>query len=434
MVLLLIFARIGLIMSATEKTTRFLASALRGVDVSGLSVRLWDGTEWSQGKSSRKTGTLVLNHPGALKKMFLSPGELSLGEAYIYGDFDIEGDIQAILELGVNIMTLRWDAIEKARYAAMLLTLPGSGDFKEKHAASRKGQLHSKVRDRDSVSFAYDISNDFFSLFLDERMLYSCAYFKKPSDSLDKAQLQKLDLVCRKLNLKKGEKLLDLGCGWGALGIHAVKYYGATSHGVTLSKEQAKFANDWIKKEGIGKQCKIEVRDYRDIPQKQQYDKIGAIGVMEHIGKDQLPGYFESVRDLMRPGGLILCHGIATNGPDGGGASPFTQKYIFPDGDPANAASRLTAAIDAGLEVWDIDNLREHYVLTASHWLMRLERNRKKIIEIKDEIFYRIAWIGLAGGYYRFSSGANALIQGLYYKPDKTRNNPLPLLKEPWYK
>ncbi len=418
-----------------EISKKIFGSVIGRVDVRGLCVRFWDGSQWTPEKAGKIKMTIILNHPHALRRMFLPPGELSLGEAYIYGDFDIDGDRDFIFEMGEKLGAPAWSVITKAKILKLLMQLPKRTDpINEKYSAKRKGILHSKDRDRDSVAFAYDVSNDFFKLFLDKDMVYTCAYFKKRGDSLEKAQVQKMELICRKLNLEKGEKLFDLGCGWGALSMYAARHYGVETHGVTLSAEQGKEAIERIASAGFSKMCKVEVKDYRDVPTKGQFDKVAAIGMMEHIGKSELNSFYSHMFGLLKPGGMLLSHGIAATGDDNAGASPFTQKYIFPDGQAVNAASRAAAGIHAGFEVRDIENLREHYVLTSEYWLRGLERNKKKVIDMRDETFYKIAWLAMAGANYRFKSGQSGLIQDLYYKPDPTNTIVPPLNREGWYK
>jgi cyclopropane-fatty-acyl-phospholipid synthase len=415
---------------------KILALAFASADLRGLKIRFWDGSEWTPKKTAKVRVTITLNHAGSLRRMFLPPGELSLGEAFIYGDFDLDGERDVIFEMAQRLGAPNWSIATKGKNLKLLMQLPRrKAPIDYKYAAKKKsGRLHSKARDRDSVAFAYDVSNDFFALFIDKRMVYTCAYFKTKSDSLEQAQLQKLELICRKLNLQKGDKLFDLGCGWGALSIYAAKNYGVQTHGVTLSAEQGKEAIARIKKEGLSKMCKVEVKDYRDVPPIGQFDKVAAIGMMEHIGESELNSFYAHMWGLLEPGGMLLSHGIATNGAENTMASPFTQKYIFPDGQAVNAAARATAAIHAGFEVRDIENLREHYVLTSLYWLKGLERNKKKIIAMRDETFYKIAWIAMAGAHYRFKSGSNGLIQDLYYKPDPTGKITPPLNREGWYK
>src|SRR5712692_6011955 len=230
-----------------------------------FAVRLWDGSIWRPdgGSEGPVRFTVVLQHPGALRKMFLPPSDLTLGEAYIYNDFDIEGDIEAIFPLGDQFMDGGWG---KLRFGKRLLSLPNAGQPRPGDAAAKlRGTRHSKERDRQAVTYHYDRSNDFYALWLDSRMVYSCAYFATPDDDLDTAQEHKLDYICRKLRLRSGERLLDIGCGWGGLVIYAAQRSGVEAYGITLSQPQAELAQKRIQEAGLSERCRVEVRDYRDV-------------------------------------------------------------------------------------------------------------------------------------------------------------------------
>ena len=236
---------------ATNQAVQVTLSLLEDVFSSSLArhvaVRLWDGTTWKPEPAEPTRCTLVLHHPGALRKMFLPPSDLNLGEAYIYNDFDIEGEIEAILPLMEHFVERRWGKVEQLRYGKRLLSLPKMGQPRTGDTAAKvRGLLHSKERDRQATNFHYDRSNDFFALWLDSRMIYSCAYLATPEDDLETAQERKLDYLCRKLRLRPGERLLDIGCGWGGLLIYAAQHYGVEADGITLSLRQAELARERI--------------------------------------------------------------------------------------------------------------------------------------------------------------------------------------------
>jgi cyclopropane-fatty-acyl-phospholipid synthase len=264
-------------------------------------------------------------------------------------------------------------------------------------------------------------------------MVYSCAYFHDPSESLDQAQYHKLDYLCRKLRLKPGEKLLDLGCGWGGLIIHAAERYGVEALGVTLSQPQADLANARIKEAGLAGRCRAEVCDYRDIPAGQQFDKAVSVGMYEHVGEKKLPEYFHKVYQLLKPGGAFLNHGITesmTNTPNNGPS--FIDKYVFPDGELIPISIPLRIAEEAGFEVRDVEGLREHYAMTLRLWVKRLEANRVRAIELTSPETYRVWRIYMAGSAYSFETGRIGLYQSLLVKSGRQAIK-LPLTRSDWY-
>jgi cyclopropane-fatty-acyl-phospholipid synthase len=266
-----------------------------------FQVRLWNHTTW--GTEEQPRFTLVLNHPGALRSMFSSPSELTLGEAYIYDDFDIEGDIEAAFDLADYLLGQQRSLRETFDLKERLEKVPKSDRPRaDLHPIEFGGRVHSKERDRQAIHYHYDLPAEFYALWLDPRMVYSCAYFSKPEQDLDSAQVRKLDYICRKLRLSPGERLLDIGCGWGALIIHAAAHYGVECVGITLSVPQAEVARKRVRAAGLNDLCRVEVSDYRDIDHDQQYDRIASVGMFEHVGEALLPQYFHQAWDLLRPG------------------------------------------------------------------------------------------------------------------------------------
>ena len=264
-------------------------------------------------------------------------------------------------------------------------------------------------------------------------MVYSCGYFQTPSDDLDLAQRQKLDYICRKLRLKPGEKLLDIGCGWGGLVIHAARDYGVQALGVTLSERQLGFARERILQEGLAERCEVRLLDYRDVEGSGAYDKLASIGMVEHVGSSRLREYFQHAYRLLRSGGVFLNHGIGRAGNRPAPQRPtFTDVYVFPDGELVPLATTLQAAEEEGFEVRDLENLREHYALTLHHWLRRLEGHAEEARRVADEVKYRIWRLYLAGSEYYFRSGKLDLYQTLLVKNDVGRSG-LPLTREDWY-
>src|SRR5438132_8346578 len=256
---------------ATDQAVQITLSLLRDIFSSApqhdVAVRLWDGTTWKPELAGSTRCTLVLQHPGALRKMFVPPSDLTLGEAYIYDDFDIEGDLEALLPLMEHFLDGHWGKMAQVRFGTRLLSLPKMSQPRPGDIAPKvHGPIHSKGRDRQATNHHYDRSNDFYALWLDRRMIYSCAYFATPDDTLDTAQERKLDYICRKLRLRPGERLLDIGCGWGGLVIYAAQHYGVEAHGITLSQPQAELAQKRIQEAGLTQTRRVEERDYADHP------------------------------------------------------------------------------------------------------------------------------------------------------------------------
>ncbi|MGI8548192.1 MAG: class I SAM-dependent methyltransferase, partial [Gemmatimonadaceae bacterium] len=280
-----------------------------------FAVRFWNGVTDDAGSGMARF-TLVLRNPGSLRQMLLPPSELRICQAFIHGDFDIEGDVQQAAALGEPIRERVTSPAAVARIVRTLLTLPSPGSAtpasveRRDAAAIGAGSRHTPERDAHAVRSHYDVGNDFYKLWLDERMVYSCAYFESTDVDLDTAQEAKLDHICRKLRLRRGDTFLDVGCGWGGLIMHAAQRYGVTATGVTLSYEQAALARERIKAAGLESSCTVEVRDYRHLPLDASFDKIVSVGMVEHVGREQLPTYFQRLYALLKPGGLLMNHGI----------------------------------------------------------------------------------------------------------------------------
>ncbi len=420
---------------AVRTALRFLQDLLGDYRPRDFAVRLWDGTVWEAEPGRTAHFTLVLKHPGALRGMFWPPNELALAEAYVYDDFDIEGRIEAVFGLADHLLAgRRRSAVDRLRLGARLLALPSRKRPRAGRRVARlRGLKHSKARDRQAVAYHYDVSNDFYALWLDDRMVYSCAYFASPDEDLDAAQERKLDYVCRKLRLRRGERLLDIGCGWGGLIIHAARRYGVDALGITLSEPQTELANERIRRAGLAGRCRAEVRDYREIEEWGSYDKLVSVGMFEHVGEALLSEYFRRAYRLLRPGGVFLNHGISRNLnlPTRRGLS-FVQRYVFPDGELAPISATLRAAEDGGFEVRDVESLREHYALTLGHWVRRLEARYDEARKITDETTYRVWRLYMSGSAHGFTTGRLNVYQTLLSKPDRGESG-LPLTRDDWY-
>lgn len=399
-----------------------------------FTIRLWEGTVLEAEQPARFT--LILNHPGSLRKMFFPPTNLTLSEAYIYEDFDIEGDMEAVLETGLKLLNQPRALKDNFRLAAKLMRLPSGRQQKNdgRGPAELAGERYSKSRDSQAVTYHYSISNDFYKLWLDKNMVYSCAYFASPEEDLETAQERKLDMLCRKLRLKPGEKLLDIGCGWGGLILHAAKNYGVTAVGITLSQPQADLANERIHAAGLADRCRAEVRDYRDMDG--EFDKLVSVGMFEHVGKEVLPLYFKQAWSLLRPGGVFLNHGIARDMhrmiPPEGPGKDFIDRYIFPDGSLVPLHVTSQAAMEAGFEVRDVECLREHYAMTLQHWIRRFEANADAVRQTVDKTTFRVWWLYLNVARYGFLVRAHTIYQILLAKPEGFETR-LPLTRADWY-
>jgi len=413
----------------------FIQNLLQDYHPRDFTVKFWDGSEWHS-ESEEPSFTLVLNHPASLRRMLSDPtSDLAIGEAYIYNDFDIEGDIEAVFPVADYLSHQDWSLSNRIKLGWELLHLPGNREINKDHrrAAKVSGKTHSVERDRQAVTYHYDVSNDFYALWLDHNMVYSCAYFADPEEDLNIAQERKLDYICRKLRLHPGEKLLDIGCGWGGLIIHAVKHYGVMARGITLSEPQAEFANQRIQQEGLNDLCKVEVKDYREVKDESGFDKLVSVGMFEHVGEALLPTYFQQAWKLLRPGGVFLNHGIANTATGPHPKKPtFSNRYVFPDGELVPINISLHHAEEAGFEVRDVESLREHYALTLRNWVKRLESHRDETLQVVDEPTYRVWRLFMAGSAYGFQTGRLNVYQSLLVKSIDGKSN-LPLMRKDWY-
>lgn len=422
---------------------RRATALLRGLfpDPRAFEIRLWDGTTVAgEGETDL---TVVINSPGALRRMLRPPVELKLGEAYLRGDFELEGNVtRAGPALGAS-RSATGSVAELARLARLWLRLPRDGaestwgtGYGERPARIEADE-RSREWDREGIRYHYDAGNDFFQLFLDRRMVYSCAYFPTGSEDLDEAQERKLDHICRKLRLHEGERFLDIGCGWGALVIHAAERYGARALGVTLSEKQHALARRRIEDAGLGDRAEVRLADYRDVGTDASdgegvFDKIASVGMFEHVGRERLPEYFDHVYRLLRPNGLFLNHGIAGKpvqrswvrsvlhrvlDPVLIGGTTFRKRYIFPTGGLVPVSEANLVAQRAGFEVRDVENLREHYTRTLGLWARRLESRKEEAIRVGGERMYRLWRIYMGIGSWQFEVGEFDLGQSLLLRP-----------------
>ena len=383
------------------------------------ALRLWDGERLGPDDAD---ATLVLQHPGALRALLVPPTDLAAGEAYVHDDVDIEGDVVSVIEFAAAASGRLGKPLVALRILRLARKLPDDARRRAAVRPAATGRKHSRSRDRRAIRSHYDTGNDFYAQFLGEEMVYSCAYFLDPSDSLDSAQARKQDLILRKLRLRPGHRFLDVGCGWGSLVIRAARDYGAEATGTTLSSAQADYARQRVKELGLEGKVTILEMDYRDI--KGEFDAIASVGMFEHVGSSELAGYFKHLRGLLRPGGALLNHGITQrNRPRQGLRLPtihrptFVSTYVFPDGELSPVERSIEIAERAGFEVRDVEAMRTHYALTLRRWVTNLERNRDAALAAADERTYRTWRTYMAGSVVAFEEGALSVYQLLCVDP-----------------
>jgi len=389
-----------------ESRIRKIIAELTGKVQLPLALELWNGERYDLSPSP--TVTLRVPSAGALRYL-IKPDLAKLGEAYVEGHLEIKGPIA--------------DALRAAEGLSRNL---GEGKGGKLPLLRR----HSKRRDAEAIRYHYDVSNDFYALWLDRNMVYSCAYFKTGDEDIHTAQEQKLDHICRKLRLRPGDKMLDIGCGWGGLVRWAAKHYGVDATGITLSRNQHALASERIKAEGLEGRCRVLLQDYRDVPGEGVYDRIASVGMFEHVGLKNLSLYFSVIRRLLKDGGVALNHGITSVDPDsrsvGLGGGDFVEKYVFPHGELPHASLALREMAAAGLEVVDVETLRLHYAKTLWHWSDRLEANLERAREYAGEKRLRIWRAYLAGCAHAFEQRWVSIHQMLAVKTGDPTNNPLP--------
>jgi cyclopropane-fatty-acyl-phospholipid synthase len=405
----------------------WLDQLFAGYDGPAFVLRLWDGWHWTcRAPNQPPICTVVVTDPKALTALLTKPNELTLGEAFVNGGLDVEGDIFSVFSIAEHIFS-RPRRLHRQLAESLAIALFGLGQW------LRHGAVSSRGRDRASIAYHYDQPVDFFQPWLGDSLVYSCAYFHESTDSLNQAQQQKLELVCQKLRLAPGERFLDIGCGWGSLALHAAGKHHAQACGITLSHEQAATAQRRIQRAGLDGDCTAELRDYRDLHNTHQiFDKIASVGMAEHVGLKNLPLYFGIAYDLLKPGGMMLNHAIARSALSPIRPDSFVDRYVFPDGRLVTLPEMLAAAESQGFEVRDVENLREHYELTLRHWVQGLQRSKEALLRHVSKTTYRIWLLYMAGAAAAFRRGDITVNQVLLSRSDKGRSG-LPLTRAGWY-
>jgi cyclopropane-fatty-acyl-phospholipid synthase len=379
-------------------------------------IDLWDGT--SLPSTNGGGPTFTVRSPKALAHALRAPGQLGLGRAYVSGEIEVD-DIDQVLEVLDLWRPPPIDLRTKARLAAAAAratgpTLPPRAPESELRPIGRR---HSRARDLRAVRHHYDVGNEFFALFLDESMTYSCAVFSRGANTLEEAQRTKLQIVCRKLALRAGERLLDVGCGWGSLIVHAAREHGVRATGVTLSEPQAVRARRRAEEAGVGELVDVRVMDWRDLAG-ERFDKIASIGMVEHVGNANIDAYAERLATLLSPGGLLLNHGIARLRHGDPEAGPFSERFVFPDAAPLHL-SRICFAVErAGLVTQTVEGFHADYVETLRHWAARLDASHERALQIAGPERMRVWRLYLRTARRGFESGFIGLFQVLARKPD----------------
>jgi cyclopropane-fatty-acyl-phospholipid synthase len=377
-----------------------------------LRIAFWDGQVFDL--AAQPKVTIALTAP-RLVRLFLLGDIGGLERAYVNGEIGVEGRAEDVLAIGIRIAERLGTSSVLRRIAALL---------------PRRRFRHSRRRDAAAIGYHYDVSNDFYRLWLDRHMVYSCAYFVTGEEDLDTAQEQKLDHICRKLRLKPGERLLDIGCGWGGLLCWAASKYGVRGVGITLSEQQRVYATEWIRAAGLAHDVEIRLQDYREIAGEALFDKIVSVGMYEHVGIANLPRYFAVIGRLLRPAGLVLNHGITAGDRDGRAQGPpggeFIDRFVFPGGEVPHISRVLYEIAGAGLEILDVEDLRPHYPQTLVRWLARLEAARAQAIAAAGAERYRIWRMYLAGMAHAFDRGWLSVCQTLALKPAEGGMAPRP--------
>lgn len=432
-----------------SKPDKRLAAAKRVIEQIGqqldidASVRLWDGSRHPLGRNVTSDLSIAINSPGALTSMMRWPSLDRLIRHYAHGRIDVEGG--SILELGERLsgketrkQLKKINKLVLLREAAPLLFGPSDSPNASRGYEGDEVGIHKSNRDdKRYIQFHYDVSNDFYRLFLDEAMIYTCAYFTNWSNSIDQAQQDKLEMICRKLRLKAGDRLLDIGCGWGGLICYAAQHYNVQAVGVTLSQEQYDLAKETIASLDLADRVEVRLQNYLDI--NESFDKISSIGMYEAIGVKAYPTYFRKIRSLLAEDGLFLNHGITRRGKrkKAGFAKRPEQrallKYIFPGGELDDIGNTVQHMEIAGFEVHDVEGWREHYELTTKHWCERLTARQEEAIAIVGPETYRI-WVAyLAGCSLAFKRGSARIFQTVASKSAKG-GSPLPPTRSDLYR
>lgn len=363
-----------------------------------LRIHLWNGDHLDLSPEPPKV-TIKIPGPGALRHLY-HPSLYTLGKAYVEGEIEVSGKVADMIDIGNTLAEANAPETAPA-HKSIFDTLRA------------KASSHTRQSDREAISYHYDVSNEFYAVWLDPAMVYTCAYFEQGDEDLATAQLKKIDHILKKIDVRPGQTLLDIGCGWGALVIRAAQKFGARCVGVTLSENQAALARERVAAAGLSELVEIRVQDYRDV--QGQFDRITSVGMFEHVGVKNLPAYFAQVNRLLAPGGIVMNHGITTtdvnNGETAYGGGQFIDEYVFPEGELAHLGTVIHTMGQSGLEVRDVENLRRHYARTCANWASNFENNADLLKTLTDSKRFRIWHVYLAGCAYAFAHDRISLYQ-----------------------
>lgn len=394
----------------------------------------WDGSSIAPADERFGDACVRVRSPRAIRRVVWAPGELGLARAYVAGDVDLDGDLPTVLgalEHASGSKRMRSDEVRAAVRAAARVHALGLPPAPPPEEARLHGRLHSKHRDASAISHHYDVGNDFYAIVLGESMTYSCARWGGDAATLSAAQAAKHDLVCRKLGLHEARdrRLLDVGCGWASMAIHAASHYGARVVGVTISEEQCELAQRRVKEARLETRVEIRLQDYRDVVDG-PFDAISSVGMFEHVGHERMGEYFDDLRRLLRPTGRLLNHAISSVGGSRIGPRSFIGRYVFPDGELLDVADTVAAMERAGFEVRDVESLREHYARTLRAWIANLEDGWSDAVRLVGERRARVWRLYMAGSVVGFDDGGLGIHQVLGVVPDRTGRSGMPLRRE----
>ncbi|MGI5512004.1 class I SAM-dependent methyltransferase [Streptomyces sp. CA-106131] len=429
-------------MADTAPRLMSLVEQLLGVPVP-VRIRAWDGSE----AGPPGAPALVVRNRRALRRLLWKPGELGLARAWVAGDLRVDGDLYTALDLMSGLI---WDRGEDARSLARAVRDPevraAAGGLAKlagflpppppprEEVRKARGHLHTRRSDKRAISHHYDVGNDFYEIVLGPSMVYSCAYWAAPDGTLEDAQRDKLELVCHKLGLKPGQRLLDVGCGWGSMALHAAREYGVSVVGVTLSQEQATYARKRVADEGLSDLVEIRVQDYRDVVDG-PYDAISSIGMAEHVGAERYLEYASDLYALLKPGGRLLNHQIARRprrDESSYSVDAFIDAYVFPDGELAPIGTTVTQLERAGFEVRDVESLRAHYALTLRRWVANLEAEWAQAQRLTSPGRARVWRLYMAASALAFERNRIGVNQVLAVRTPESGASGLPLRARAW--
>ncbi len=379
-----------------------------------FAIQFWDGTTL---EATAHGPTITVRSPRAVAYLLSAPGELGLGRAYVTGELDVD-DLDALVGLINTWHAPELDTKQRARLAIAAVRAAGFQRPPSPPASEirPKGVLHGLRRDSSAIQHHYDVSNEFYAQLLDDSMTYSCAFFKHPDETLEQAQWNKRELICEKLGLKGGDRLLDVGCGWGGFVVHAAKEHGVEAVGITLSPEQARGARERAEREGVAHLVEIRVMDYRELHD-EPFDAIASIGMVEHVGEERIDEYARQLSRFLRPGGRLLNHGIARRRHPGSVPGPFSERYVFPDAVPLHLSQVSLSLEKADFSILHVEGFPEQYVRTLTHWIEHLDADLDHAVAVAGEERVRVWRLYLRAARNGFLTGFSSLFQVLAEKP-----------------